>query len=150
MGIASQLRIRLMLFIPRIRNKPYCKYQEYSGIMFMLSSKVKKKFALSTVKIPMIVKICYLLSFWRNNPSCCPHCSTKVSNALSFPELNVGVIKALRFFHCWPLMLTNIFLKYGEVKNPSVGRSTKCSKSRTVISLMSSGSRIINIGRRPS
>jgi hypothetical protein len=46
MGLASQLRIRLMLFIPRICNKPYCKYQEYSGIMFVLSSKVKKEVCL--------------------------------------------------------------------------------------------------------
>lgn len=92
----------------------------------------------------------YLLSFWRNVSSCCPHCSTKFSMAFSFPELNVGVSMALTFFQCCPFMFSNIFSVYGEFLILSVGRSTKWSKSRTIISLMSSGSRTIKVGQRPS
>ena len=69
---------------------------------------------------------------------------------LSFPELNVGVSKALRLFQCCPFMLINIFSTYGVPLMLIVGRSTKCWKSRIIICLMSSGSSTISLGRRPS
>jgi len=94
--------------------------------------------------------VLYLHSFWRNVSICFPHCSTKFSMTLSFPELNVGVSKALRLFHCCPFMLINIFSKYGVSLMLIVGWSTKCWKSRTIICLMSSGSSTISLGRRPS
>ena len=92
----------------------------------------------------------YLHSFWRNVSICFPHCSTKFSMTLSFPELNVGVSKALRLFQCCPFTLINISSKYGVPLMLIVGWSTKCWKSRTIICLMSSGSSTISLGRRPS